>query len=79
MIGADALTRHVDFTDRATCVLFGDGAGAVVLEAAEEPGVLGVDLGADGGRRRRAQGPRVGAAAPRDARAAASAASSTCA
>lgn len=48
VIGADALTRHVDFTDRATCVLFGDGAGAVVLEAGKEPGVLGIDLGADG-------------------------------
>ncbi len=48
VIGADALTRHVDFTDRATCVLFGDGAGAVVLQAAEEPGVLGIVLGSDG-------------------------------
>ncbi|MDI6900436.1 MAG: beta-ketoacyl-ACP synthase III [Anaerosomatales bacterium] len=48
VIGADALTRHVDFDDRATCVLFGDGAGAVVLQAADEPGVLGIDLGADG-------------------------------
>lgn len=46
--GADALTRHVDFTDRTTCVLFGDGAGAVVLTASTEPGVLGIDLGADG-------------------------------
>ena len=48
VVGADALTRHVDFTDRATCVLFGDGAGAVALQASEEPGVLGVDLGTDG-------------------------------
>ncbi|MDO8848323.1 MAG: beta-ketoacyl-ACP synthase III [Coriobacteriia bacterium] len=48
VVGADALTRHVDFTDRATCVLFGDGAGAVVLEASEEAGVLGIDLGTDG-------------------------------
>lgn len=46
--GADALSRHVDFTDRSTCVLFGDGAGAVVLEASGEPGVLGISLGADG-------------------------------
>jgi 3-oxoacyl-[acyl-carrier-protein] synthase III len=45
VVGADALTRHIDFTDRATCVLFGDGAGAVVLEASEEPGVLGIVLG----------------------------------
>jgi len=49
VVGADALTRHVDFTDRATCVLFGDGAGAVVLQASDEPGVLGIDLGTDGG------------------------------
>lgn len=48
VVGADALTRHVDFGDRRTCVLFGDGAGAVVLTAAAEPGVLGIDLGTDG-------------------------------
>ena len=47
-IGADALTRFIDYTDRTTCVLFGDGAGAVVLQASEVPGVLGIDLGADG-------------------------------
>jgi 3-oxoacyl-[acyl-carrier-protein] synthase-3 len=50
VIGADALTRHVDFSDRSTCVLFGDGAGAFVLEASEDAGVLGIDLGADGSR-----------------------------
>lgn len=50
VVGADALTRHVDFTDRSICVLFGDGAGAFVLEASEEPGILGIDLGADGSR-----------------------------
>jgi len=48
VVGADALTRHIDFTDRATCVLFGDGAGAVVLRASEEPGVMAIELGADG-------------------------------
>ena len=48
VIGADALTRHIDFADRTTCVLFGDGAGAVVLEASDEPGVLGIVLGSDG-------------------------------
>ncbi len=48
VIGADELTRFVDFTDRSTCVLFGDGAGAVVLHAAEEPGILGIHLGTDG-------------------------------
>jgi 3-oxoacyl-[acyl-carrier-protein] synthase-3 len=49
VIGADTLTRYLDWTDRRTCVLFGDGAGAVVLEASETPaGLLGVELGADG-------------------------------
>jgi 3-oxoacyl-[acyl-carrier-protein] synthase III len=48
VIGAEALTRLVDFTDRGTCVLFGDGAGAVVLRASEEPGVEAIVLGADG-------------------------------
>jgi len=48
LIGADALTRHVDFKDRSTCVLFGDGAGAVVLRRAEQPGVLAMVLGSDG-------------------------------
>lgn len=49
VIGSDYLTRYVDFTDRTTCVLFGDGAGAVVVEAAEQPGVLGIELGTQGG------------------------------
>jgi len=48
VVGADALTRHVDFTDRSTCVLFGDGAGAVVLRSSERPGVCGIALGTDG-------------------------------
>jgi 3-oxoacyl-[acyl-carrier-protein] synthase III len=48
VIGAEALTRILDFTDRSTCVLFGDGAGAVVVRASDEPGILGVHLGADG-------------------------------
>jgi 3-oxoacyl-[acyl-carrier-protein] synthase-3 len=48
LAGADALSRFVDFSDRTTCVLFGDGAGAVVLRAGEEPGVMAVELGADG-------------------------------
>ena len=64
VVGADALTRHVDFTDRATCVLFGDGAGAVVLRAAEEPGVLSVVLGADGTGRDLLTVPAGGSAAP---------------
>lgn len=48
VIGAETMSRIIDWTDRETCVLFGDGAGAVVLEAAEEPGVLYSTLGADG-------------------------------
>jgi 3-oxoacyl-[acyl-carrier-protein] synthase III len=48
VVGAEAISRYLDFTDRATCVLFGDGAGAVVLSAGDEPGVRAVRLGADG-------------------------------
>jgi 3-oxoacyl-[acyl-carrier-protein] synthase III len=45
VIGAELLTRFLDYTDRSTCILFGDGAGAVVLSAADEPGgALGVEL-----------------------------------
>ncbi len=48
VIGAEVFSRILDFRDRTTCVLFGDGAGAVVLEASEEPGILATDLHADG-------------------------------
>ena len=49
VVGADALTRFIDFTDRGTCILFGDGAGAVVLQGSSEPeGVLSNVLGSDG-------------------------------
>ena len=48
VVGADTLSKVVDWTDRSTCILFGDGAGAVVLERVEEGGFLGFDLGADG-------------------------------
>lgn len=48
VIGAETMSRIIDWTDRETCVLFGDGAGAIVLEAAEEPGVIYSKLGADG-------------------------------
>ncbi|MDN5848685.1 MAG: ketoacyl-ACP synthase III [Nitrococcus sp.] len=48
VIGAETFSRILNWQDRATCVLFGDGAGAVVLEAAEEPGVLATRLHADG-------------------------------
>jgi len=64
VIGADALTRHIDFTDRATCVLFGDGAGAVILKAAEEPGVMAIELGADGTGGDLLKIPAGGSAAP---------------
>ena len=48
VIGAEVFSRILDFKDRTTCVLFGDGAGAVVLEASEQPGILASDLHADG-------------------------------
>jgi 3-oxoacyl-[acyl-carrier-protein] synthase-3 len=48
VIGAEVLSRFMDLTDRTTCILFGDGAGAAVLRRTEEPGVLGSVLGADG-------------------------------
>lgn len=48
VIGAEIFSRILDFNDRTTCVLFGDGAGAVVLEASDEPGLLATDLHADG-------------------------------
>jgi 3-oxoacyl-[acyl-carrier-protein] synthase-3 len=48
VIGAETMSRIIDWTDRETCVLFGDGAGAVVLEASEEPGIMYSTLGADG-------------------------------
>jgi 3-oxoacyl-[acyl-carrier-protein] synthase-3 len=48
VIGAEVFSRILDFKDRTTCVLFGDGAGAVVLEASERPGILATDLHADG-------------------------------
>ena len=48
VIGAEVFSRILDFNDRTTCVLFGDGAGAVVLEASDRPGILATDLHADG-------------------------------
>lgn len=47
LVGTEALSRFVDWEDRATCVLFGDGAGAVLLEPADEAGILGVSLHGD--------------------------------
>ena len=48
IVGAETFSRILDFNDRTTCVLFGDGAGAVILQASEEPGVLSSALHADG-------------------------------
>jgi len=48
VIGAEVFSRLLDFDDRTTCVLFGDGAGAVVLEASDTPGILASELHADG-------------------------------
>ncbi len=48
VIGSETLSRIVDWTDRSTCVLFADGAGAVILEASETPGILSTHIHADG-------------------------------
>ncbi|MEF8686112.1 UNVERIFIED_CONTAM: ketoacyl-ACP synthase III [Comamonas sp. A-3] len=48
VVGSEVFSRILDFNDRTTCVLFGDGAGAVVLEASDEPGILATELHADG-------------------------------
>ena len=48
VVGAEVFSRLLDFNDRTTCVLFGDGAGAVVLEASDTPGILATDIHADG-------------------------------
>ena len=48
VVGSEVFSRLLDFNDRTTCVLFGDGAGAVVLEASAEPGILATELHADG-------------------------------
>jgi 3-oxoacyl-[acyl-carrier-protein] synthase-3 len=51
VVGAEVLSRMLDWNDRTTCVLFGDGAGAVVLQASETPGILASKLHADGRHR----------------------------
>ena len=51
VVGAEVLSRMLDWNDRTTCVLFGDGAGAVVLRATEKPGVVAAKLHADGRHR----------------------------
>lgn len=48
VVGAEVFSRILDFSDRTTCVLFGDGAGAIVLKASDTPGILASDLHADG-------------------------------
>ncbi|WP_374354698.1 beta-ketoacyl-ACP synthase III [Limnohabitans sp.] len=51
VIGSEVFSRILDFKDRTTCVLFGDGAGAVVIGASDEPGILATDIHADGKHR----------------------------
>jgi 3-oxoacyl-[acyl-carrier-protein] synthase-3 len=51
VVGAETLTRMLDWNDRGTCVLFGDGAGAVVLKADAETGILSTHMHADGGKK----------------------------
>ncbi len=48
IVGSETMTRLIDWNDRSTCVLFGDGAGAVILEASEKPGILSTHIHADG-------------------------------
>jgi 3-oxoacyl-[acyl-carrier-protein] synthase-3 len=48
VIGAECISKLVDWSDRNTCVLFGDGAGAVIVKASDEPGIIATHLGADG-------------------------------
>jgi 3-oxoacyl-[acyl-carrier-protein] synthase-3 len=49
VIGSDAISHYIDYTDRDTCVLFGDGAGAVLLQQSDSPGIIASELHADGG------------------------------
>jgi 3-oxoacyl-[acyl-carrier-protein] synthase-3 len=68
VIGVDTLSRFVDYTDRTTCILFGDGAGAVVIEATnEQRGLLSTVLGADGAGYKHLYVPGWGALVPESA------------
>ena len=67
VIGGDVLSKIVDWEDRSTCVLFGDGAGAVVLERVPEGGFLGFELGADGSGGPQLYMPAGGSRAPASA------------
>lgn len=65
VIGAELISRWIDYSDRSTCILFGDGAGAVVIEAAEKPsGVLSYVLGSDGSKADRLILPGGGSKVP---------------
>jgi 3-oxoacyl-[acyl-carrier-protein] synthase III len=48
VVGSEVMSRIIDWTDRSTCILFADGAGAVILKASDEPGILSTHLHADG-------------------------------
>lgn len=48
LVGAEVFSRILNFTDRGTCILFGDGAGATLIQASDRPGIIGTKLGADG-------------------------------
>jgi 3-oxoacyl-[acyl-carrier-protein] synthase-3 len=67
VVGGDVLSKIIDWHDRSTCVLFGDGAGAVVLERVAEGGFLGFELGADGGGGVHLSLPAGGSRAPASA------------
>lgn len=68
VIGVDTLTRFVDYSDRTTCILFGDGAGACVIEASDQPrGLLSTVLGADGAGSKHLYIPGWGAFVPETA------------
>ena len=67
VIGAETMSRIIDWTDRETCVLFGDGAGAVVLEAVDEPGIIYSKLCADGRFKDLLYASRGVSARPKDA------------
>lgn len=65
VVGVELITRYVDYTDRTTCVLFGDGAGAVVMQVSDQPsGVLSYVLGSDGSGAEHLILPGGGTAAP---------------
>jgi 3-oxoacyl-[acyl-carrier-protein] synthase-3 len=65
IVGVDTLTRYIDYTDRGTCILFGDGAGAVVLETTDSPrGLVSTVLGADGAGHKHLYVPKAAKLAP---------------